>query len=143
MKRRTALRAPWPAFGLALLAVACATAPRIDTGSPGSQLKFGIQMARQGLWNEALFRFEQARRLDPQNARILNDLAVAYEAAGRYDDAQTAYKDALRVAPEARDIKRNYSRFMEFYQGFKAPPGAAAPGSVAVRPTRSAPGGPR
>ena len=98
-----------------------------------SQLAFGVDMARRGLWSEALFRFEQARRLDPERISILNNLAICYEAGGRFEEALATYREALRLAPENRVVKQNYSRFTEFYQGFRprkaTPPAAgAAPG---------------
>src|SRR4051794_39724262 len=52
-----------------------------------SQLSFGVDMARRGLWNEALFRFREAEKLDPENPRIQSNLAVAYEASGKFDQA--------------------------------------------------------
>jgi tetratricopeptide (TPR) repeat protein len=76
-------------------------------------------MARLGLWQEALFRFQQAEKLEPENPRIQSNLAVAYEASGEFDKALAAYQSALRIAPNDKDIRANYSRFVEFYQGFK------------------------
>lgn len=86
---------------------------------PGSQLAFGVDMARRGLWSEALFRFHQAERLDPNNPRVYNNLAVAYEATGDFDKALEYYQRALRAAPDNRELRANYTRFVEFYQGFK------------------------
>lgn len=97
---------------------------------PGSQLAFGVDMARRGLWSEALFRFHQAERLDPNNPRVYNNLAVAYEATGDFDKALEYYQRALRASPENRELRANYTRFVEFYQGFKPQEqkdGAAAP----------------
>src|SRR4029450_11412290 len=59
------------------------------------QLQFGVDMAQRGLWSEALFRFRQAERLGDNRASVLNDIAVAYEALGQFDQAQTYYKKAL------------------------------------------------
>ena len=87
------------------------------------QLSFGTNMAQRGLWQEALFRFREAERLDPQNFRVHNNLGVAYEAAGDYDNALQQYKRALEIAPNNREAKSNYARFVEFYQSFKAKPG--------------------
>ncbi|MDX1500902.1 MAG: tetratricopeptide repeat protein [Thermoanaerobaculia bacterium] len=83
------------------------------------QLDFGVQMAKRGLWGEALFRFRAASELSPGDARILNNLAVAYEAVGRFDDALETYQKAIRSAPGNRELKRNYQQFLEFYQGFR------------------------
>jgi tetratricopeptide (TPR) repeat protein len=87
---------------------------------PASQLSFGVNMAQHGLWSEALFRFHQAESLDPNNPRIQNDLAVAYEAAGDYDKALESYKKGLKLDPNSKELRANYARFVEFYQGFKS-----------------------
>lgn len=89
------------------------------THSAEAQIQFGVDMAKRGLWNEALFRFEQAENIDPQNYRVWNNLAVAYEATGQFDQALDAYQQALRMQPDNRELRRNYSRFVEFYQSFK------------------------
>ena len=83
------------------------------------QLTFGVKMARRGLWSEALFRFKQARRLDPSNPRVLNNMAVAYEALGHFDKALETYQEAVRLQSTDRDLRKNYSRFVEFYRAFR------------------------
>ena len=83
------------------------------------QLSFGVKMARRGLWSEALFRFKQARRLDPSNPRVLNNMAVAYEALGHFDKALETYQEAVRLQSSDRDLRKNYSRFVEFYRAFR------------------------
>ncbi len=88
----------------------------------GSQLAFGVDMARRGLWREALFRFQQARLTESGSARVLNNLAVAYEALGQFDQALETYRAALAAAPGDSDLKRNYSQFLEFYQGYQDAP---------------------
>jgi tetratricopeptide (TPR) repeat protein len=123
-------------------------APGVEAASTASgkaQLAFGVDMARRGLWSEALFRFEQARRLDPDNVSILNNLAVCYEAGSRFEEALATYREAARLAPENRIVKQNYSRFTEFYQGYRprkpaAPaPGTASPASEGATPAAPAP----
>ena len=101
----------------ALTLAACSSNRQPDRAS--SQLDFGVDMARRGLWHEALFRFEAAERLGPNNARIQSDLGVAYEAAGQFDKALSYYQKALKLDPNDKGIRTNYSRFVEFYQGFK------------------------
>jgi tetratricopeptide (TPR) repeat protein len=109
------------------------------TNQAAAQLAFGVDMARRGLWKEALFRFQEAEKLDPENPRIQSNLAVAAEAAGKFDQALEYYKKALQLAPNDKGIRTNYTRFVEFYQGFKGQKktGAAAPGkpsSPAAKP---------
>ena len=77
----------------ALTLAACSSNRQPDKAS--SQLDFGVDMARRGLWHEALFRFEAAERLDPNNARVQSDIGVAYEAAGQFDKALSYYQNAL------------------------------------------------
>ena len=105
-------------LSLPLILVACGGGyGRPD--SAHSQLAFGVDMAKRSLWSEALFRFHQAERLDPENPRALNNLAVAYEAIGDYQKALEYYQKALKQSPDNRDLRANYSRFVEFFQGFK------------------------
>ncbi len=92
---------------------------QVETSSPEAQLAFGVEMAKRGLWSEALFRFKQANRKNPGNSRILNNLAVAYEALGNFEKALDFYQEAIRSDPGNRELKRNYSRFVEFYRAFK------------------------
>ena len=105
---------------LSLPALDALAAGRIDPDKPGAQLSFGIKMAKRGLWSEALFRFKQAERGDPGNPRILNNLAVAYEALGQFELALDTYQRALKASPSNSELRRNYSRFVEFYRNFKA-----------------------
>jgi Flp pilus assembly protein TadD len=92
-------------------------------------MEFGVKMAQRGLWSEALFRFEQAQRQAPGDPRVLNNLAVAYEATGQFDKALASYQQALQAAPTNRELRRNYARFVEFYQSFR--PQEAVPETAA------------
>lgn len=121
------------ALSLVVLSLtACSGYGRSDQAS--SQIAFGVDMARRGLWDEALFRFQAAERLDPQNPRIQSNIGVAFEASGQFDKALEAYQRALRLAPNDKDIRANYSRFVEFYQGFRGEKAAAQPAAAAQRP---------
>ena len=146
---------------LPLLALSTLLLPLLACGGNASphtaaaQQRFGVRMAERGLWSEAWFRFEQARALgggnDPQ---LLNNLAVASEALGRFDDALGFYRQALALAPANRELKDNYDRFVGFYESFRAQEEAAAAtpaatpaepsadfGSPAAAPAGDAPGG--
>jgi hypothetical protein len=117
----------------AMLCAACAGA---GTAKPNhlstEQLAFGVDMARRGLWSEALFRFHEAEKADPENPRVQNDLGVAYEAQGDFDRALDHYKRALQLAPDNREVRANYARFVEYYQSFKAPEKGAKQGKTGI-----------
>lgn len=102
-----------------LLAALLLPAALAAADSAERQLSFGADMARRGLWKEALFRFQQADRLDPDNPQILNNIAVAYEALGLFDRALETYQKALRLGRQDDKLRANYAKFLEFYQNFR------------------------
>jgi hypothetical protein len=102
-----------------LLLVACTGYGHPD--APGTDLAFGVDMAKRGLWSEAMFRFQAAAKGDPDNPRVQSNLGVAYEAQGDFDKALEHYKKALQLAPDNKDIRANYARFVEYYQAYKSP----------------------
>ena len=111
-------------FSLFLAVVLAACGSRYGrSNQPSSQLAFGVDMARRGLWSEALFRFHQAEKLEPQNPRVLNNLGVAYEATGDYEKALSFYQQALKIEPNNKELRANYGRFVEFYQAYKGKEG--------------------
>jgi Flp pilus assembly protein TadD len=102
----------------ALLAVAMAmpAAAAEDRGSAKEakeQVDFGIRVAQNGLWREALYRWERAVELDPTYASAWNNLAIAYEQAGRFEDARKAYEAAIKLDPKNMMIRQNYDLFKE------------------------------
>ncbi|HVT60899.1 MAG TPA: tetratricopeptide repeat protein [Thermoanaerobaculia bacterium] len=101
-----------------LLAAACGG--HGGSASSAAEIAFGVDMARRGLWSEALFRFHAAERADPGNPRVQNNLGVAYEAQGNFDQALEHYKKALQLSPQNKEMRANYARFVEFYQGFRS-----------------------
>ena len=102
---------------LAVLTLAIAfggTAPRAqDRSDAQAQVDFGIEVARRGLWNEAIFRWERAIDIDPTYAEAWNNLAIAFEQQGLLDQAREAYETALDLAPDNLAIEQNYDLFLE------------------------------
>lgn len=88
-------------------------APAVVETSSSDEVRFGIEVARKGLWQEARFRFEKATQLDPENASALNNLAVALEQQGDFDKAREAYEKALKLKPNHIYIQQNYDLFRE------------------------------
>ena len=107
-----------------LAAFGCTSYTRTDKAR--SQIAFGSEVARKGLWREAAFRFEQAIAREPGNARAHNNLAVALEATGEFARALAEYKKALELGPNDSYIRRNYARFAEFYTSYTKTTGKAA-----------------
>jgi Tfp pilus assembly protein PilF len=112
---------------LSLALAGCASYGTTDKAK--SQIAFGTEVARKGLWREAAFRFEQAIAREPNNARAHNNLAVALEATGEFTRALAEYKRALELDPGDTHIRRNYARFAEFYTSYTRTSGKAAGGS--------------
>ncbi len=96
-----------------LLAAACSSSGSVH-GRVSSQLDLGVDAARRGYWQEALLRFENANAIEPHSPHVLNNLAVAYEAVGRFDAARTTYEAGLAIAPDDRNLNRNYNLFKDF-----------------------------
>jgi Flp pilus assembly protein TadD len=77
------------------------------------ELRFGIEVAKRGLWQEAHFRFEKAVAIEPENAEALNNLGVALEQKGDFERARAAYEKALSLKPNDVYIQQNYDLFRE------------------------------
>lgn len=84
------------------------------------EMEFGYKAAKRGYWQEALERFELADELTPNQARILNNVAVALEANGRFDEARAIYEAGLNLEPSNSALKKNLKRLDEFYSTFVA-----------------------
>jgi Flp pilus assembly protein TadD len=77
------------------------------------QVNFGIAVAQRGLWREAIYRWEQAVKIDPTYAEAFNDLAVGYEHTGEFEKARQAYEKALELDADNPQIRQNYDLFRE------------------------------
>ena len=102
------------ALAVAILLSASACRSSGPAGPAADQEDFGVRMAKMNLWREAMFRFKRAVELNPGDAMAHNNLAVAYEANGDFDNAAKAYREAMRLDKSNQHIQKNYSRFVEF-----------------------------
>ena len=82
---RPRLAAAFVAMGLTLAAVPAFADARSDSKA---QVDFGIKAAQRDLWKEALYRWKRAVEVDPTYAAAFNNLAIAYEHNGQFDDAR-------------------------------------------------------
>lgn len=105
----------WSVAPCLIVLLATATAPLsadIRTEAQ-AQVAFGIEVARRGLWREAIYRWERAVQIDPAYAEAYNDLGVAYEHEGQLEKARKAYEKALELEPKNTQIRQNYDLFKE------------------------------
>jgi tetratricopeptide (TPR) repeat protein len=131
--------------------LSCGSSHGAPVVTADSQIDFGVSMAKRGLWSEAFFRFQQAQRLEGGNSpRLLNNLAVASEALGKFDQALDYYKQGLQQAPGDPELKANYDRFVSFYESFRArgddkaaKPSSNQPAADSGTPARPAAPGPQ
>jgi Tfp pilus assembly protein PilF len=87
-----------------------------DGLSAKEMMEFGLEAAKRGLWREAAFRWERSVKQSPDNARLRNNLAVAYESLGDLARAEAEYKEALRLDPDSAEIRANYESFKEVHR---------------------------
>ena len=115
MRRATAL----------ILIVLFLAAPLAAAGSRSdarAQVEFGISVALQGLWKEAIYRWQKAIEIDPTYAAAYNNLAIAYEHEGLFDKAREAYEQATKLDPKNIYIKQNIEYFREINDRAKSEP---------------------
>lgn len=95
-------------------------------------LVFAADMARNGNWREAKYRWEILARDQPENPKLLNNLAVTCEVLGEVDQAREYYEKAAALSKGDRNIEHNLSRFKHFWdaggQARSSVPAAAAGG---------------
>jgi Flp pilus assembly protein TadD len=98
---------------LASLATMTSPAYADARGDSKAQVEFGIVAAQKDLWKEALYRWKRAVELDPTYAAAHNNLAIAFEHAGNFEEARKAYEKAIELEPNNALIKQNYDLFRE------------------------------
>lgn len=86
--------------------------PKVDVRT---ELRFAAKMAKQGLWREALFRWERVLRVRPDDGKLWNNVAVAREAIGDRDGAREAYQQAAKLSGD-RKILANQALFLRAQQ---------------------------
>jgi len=81
------------------------------SGFIGDQLRFGIWASENDLWDEAIFRWKRVLEENPRSVSAHNNLAVAYEKKGFWEEARKEYETALKLAPENTYVKYNFDQF--------------------------------
>jgi serine/threonine-protein kinase len=80
-----------------------------------SQTELGVLLYRLGRNDEAVRLLEELNRQTSSNSVVLNNLSVAYQAAGRFEDAASAVQRSMELSP----TQRGYSNLgtLLFYLG--------------------------
>ena len=106
-------------FVFSALLLIASTAAADDRSKAKEQVEFGVKVAQNGLWNEALYRWKRAVEIDPSYAAAWNNLAIAYEHEGRFEEAKQAYEKALQLDAKNMLIRQNYDLFKEINERTK------------------------
>lgn len=107
-----------------------------------ADLRFAREMAEQRLWREAIFRWERVLAALPPDSeeagRVLNNVAVAAEALGKFEKARGAYEKAVTLTRD-REIAANFELFERAHP--RPQPDAAGAPKDAVPAEPAEPGG--
>lgn len=114
------MRKKYLLFTLSLLMVSGAmTLISCNRAQVQSQMDFGITAAENDLWDEAIFRWKKVLLENPSSAAAHNNLAVAYEKKGMWEEAKKEYELALKLDPNNNYIQSNYNKFKQNYLSSK------------------------
>jgi tetratricopeptide (TPR) repeat protein len=77
------------------------------TLSAGDHVNLGADYMDQGQIEDAIAEFEEAIRLDPDNALAHFNLGVAYQYQGKLDQAIAEYQEAISIDPDYAEAHNN------------------------------------
>jgi tetratricopeptide (TPR) repeat protein len=81
--------------------------PQFD---PINEFMRGLIAMRAADYRGALERFSLAAKSAPHNPAILNNMGVAFHELGRYDEAVTSFRAALKYGPREALVHYNYAQ---------------------------------
>jgi type IV pilus assembly protein PilF len=99
---------------LAALAVfsGCATADRKTHDRAMLHLQIGTGYLTNGQYPLAMQELLTAEQMDPNDPLILNNLGLAYYVRGKFKEAETKFRAAVRAEPKFSDAKNNLGRVL-------------------------------
>ena len=72
-----------------------------ESARPVDYYAEGVQLLRTGHYHEAVTSFRLALREDPNDAAVLQQIAIAYTRIGMTDEATRTYRTVLQNDPKA------------------------------------------
>ena len=89
------------AFAFLLLALPC------PLNAQSTALDDGVRLIREGHFDRALIKLQEAHRLAPRDPAIENLLGIAETQLGHIDEAASHYRNAIRLDPSQAAPHRN------------------------------------
>ncbi len=77
-----------------------------------TRLSLGLNYLQRGETSQARFNLEKARELAPELPEVSNAMAYYYQQVGEFDQAEDAYRDALRKDNDNADTYNNFGAFL-------------------------------
>lgn len=77
-----------------------------------TRLSLGLNYLQRGETSQARFNLEKARELAPDMPEVDNAMAYYYQQVGEFDQAEDAYRDALRKDHNNADTYNNFGAFL-------------------------------
>ena len=68
----------------------------------------GIAFGQQGKYDEAIQAYDEAIRLDPNDANAWHNKGFALNNQGKYDEAIKCFDEAIRLNPNLALVSRQY-----------------------------------
>ncbi|MEW5978430.1 MAG: tetratricopeptide repeat protein [Acidobacteriota bacterium] len=99
--------AVWTSVLMWLLVVPFSLSANPQAGYGGSPYARGAELARTGRFEEALVELRRAVEQQPADPRPHNMIGVVLTQMGKLDDANTAYSQALEIAPNFVPARKN------------------------------------
>ena len=78
---------------------------------PKTEFEFANRLAQDDLWQEAYFRWNKLLEQGKESAALYNNMAVAHEKMGQFEEAEQAYQKALKLSPNNSTVMSNYDKF--------------------------------
>ena len=77
------------------------------------QTNLGVALYQRGKISEAMNRYSEALRIDPNYKNTHYNLANTFEKQGKFEEARINYEAALRTRPDFPESSRNLQRTLQ------------------------------